>query len=143
MFYLKEIGREYNQKMLAILKESPIESGGLTICFDREPDIFLIPELQSDQLRCVGFFKGDELLGFAMMAYKKVFVKRHPCSVMYFGNAYVKPEGRKQRFIFKAGEYFMQQAENNSGLGYAVVMRGNKPAESYINKRDRQFPLKK
>lgn len=141
MFSLKEIGREYNQKMLTILKESPIESGGLTICFDREPDIFLIPELTSERLRWVGFFKGDELLGFAMMAHKKVYVNKRPRSVMYFGNAYVKREGRKQRFVFRAGEYFMQQAENNDGFGYAVVMRGNKPAESYINKKDRRFPF--
>lgn len=140
LFYLKEIGKEYNGEMLAILKESPVESGGLTICFDREPDIFLIPELKSDYTKCVGFFREKELLGFAMLSYQNAYVNRKPKTVMYFCNVYVKKEGRHQRFIFKAGEYLLEKIYNNASLGYAIVMKGNKPAEGYINRRDSQFP---
>jgi len=140
LYSLKEIGKEYNDEMLAILKGSPIESGGLTICFDREPDIFLAPALKSDYTKCVGFFKEKELLGFAMLTYQNAYVNRKPQTVMYFCNAYVKKEGRHKRFVFKAGEYLRKKTYNNANLGYTIVMKGNKPAESYINRRDKQFP---
>jgi hypothetical protein len=140
LFCLKEIGKEYNDEMLAILKESPVESEGLTICFDREPDIFLIPALKSDYTKCVGFFRGRELLGFAMFSYQNAYVNRKPQTVMYFCNVYVKKEGRHQRFVFKAAEYLLEKTYNNANLGYTIVMKGNKPAESYISRRDSQFP---
>jgi len=53
---------------------------------------------------------------------------------------YVKKEGRHKRFVFKAGEYLLEKTYNNANLGYAIVMKGNKPAESYINRLDDQFP---
>lgn len=140
LYCLKEIGREYNDEMLAILKESPIESGGLTICFDKEPDIFLIPELKSDYFKCVGFFKENELLGFAMVLYLEVYVNNKPQTVMYFCNMYVKKRGRHKKFGFKAGEYLFKETYGETNLGYSIVMKGNKPAESYINKRDKRFP---
>jgi len=138
-FYLKEIGREYNDKMLAILKESPVESEGLTICFDREPDIFLIPELKSDYTQCVGFFKESELLGFAMISYQNVYVNKKPRTVMYFCNVYLKKMGRHHRFILRALKYFLKRTYQHANIGYAIVMKGNKPAESYINRNESQF----
>ena len=55
-YYIKEIGRSYNAEMLGILNENPIESSGLTICFDRKPNIFKKIEIKYDQGKYIGFF---------------------------------------------------------------------------------------
>jgi hypothetical protein len=140
LYNVKEIGKEYNEEMLRILKESPIESGGLQICFDREPDIFFIPELDCDFLKCAGFFRKNELLGFAMLVYKKMYVNGEPQTVMNFCNMYVKKAGRYKGYYFRSSEFFFKRTYQNSKLGYTINMVGNTAAESHINRRNPRYP---
>ncbi len=37
---IKKIDESHNAEMLQILKRSPINAGGLSIYFDKEPDVF-------------------------------------------------------------------------------------------------------
>ncbi len=131
---------EYNADMLEILWESPIDSKGLSICFDRRPNIFMIPELTSEHVECAGFFKGTELLGFAMLAYQNVYVNGLPRTVMYYGNVHVKKEGRRKGFFYKTSDIFLRETYKNSTMGYAVVMKKNEAAERFIGKRKSEYP---
>lgn len=136
---IKEIGDSWNKQMLSILEESPVVSGGLKIHFDKQPDIFLIPKLRSEYYKCVGFFIDDLLVGFAMMVYYEGYVNSKPQMVMYFCNMYIKKEGRKKNFYFKASDQLYKSTYKNASLGYTLVMKGNKAAESYIGRRDPHF----
>jgi len=139
-FYLKEIDREWNGDMLRILEESPVEIKGLTICFNREPDIFAVPRLYSEHVKCVGFFKGDELVGFAMLMFQNRYVNGEPRIVMYCGNVHVKEAGRHEGFVYRASDHLFEETYQQSDLGYAVVMKGNKAAERFIGRRKPEYP---
>lgn len=139
-YVLKKIGREQNIHMLEILRESPIESKALRICFDRRPDVFRASELTSEHVECAGFFHGTELLGFAMLTYQNVYVNGLPRTVMYYGNVHVKKEGRRKGFLYKTSDFFLRDSYKNSNLGFAVVMKKNELAERFIGKRKPEYP---
>ncbi len=40
------IDERYNKEMLSILKASPINANGLSLYFDKSPDIFEIPQYE-------------------------------------------------------------------------------------------------
>jgi len=126
--------------MLEILRESPIDSKELSVCFDRKPDIFMIPELTSEHVECAGFFKATELLGFAMLTYQNVYVNGLPRTVMYYGNVHVKKEGRRKGFFYKTSDIFLRDTYKDSNMGYAVVMKKNEAAERFIGKRKSEYP---
>lgn len=139
-YVLRKIGREQNINMLEILRESPVDSKRLRICFDRQPDIFLTPELTSEHVECAGFFRETELLGFAMLSYQNVYVNGLPRTVMYYCNIHAKKEGRQKGFFYKTSDFFFRDTYNNSNLGYAIVMKKNKAAERFIGKRKCKYP---
>ncbi len=142
-FSLREIGRERNEDMRRILAASPVEAGGLTVSFTRDPDVFAIPELFSGRVKCVGFFKGEKLVGFAMLMRQARYVDGTPREVMYFGSVHVAAEGRHRGFLFRASDFLFGGPEAWPDLGFAVVMRGNRSAEKFIGRREpgyREFP---
>jgi hypothetical protein len=139
-FYLEDIGRERNRDMLRILEGSPVETPSLTVSFERKPDIFALTEIFSERLRCVGFLKGKELFGFAMLSYQKRYVNGEPRLVMYFGNVHVKPEGRGRHFVYRVSEYLSRGLDARSDIGYAVVMAGNRAAERFVGSRKQEYP---
>ena len=126
--------------MLEVLREAPIDARGLRICFDRDPDIFLAPELTSEHVEWAGFFHGTELLGFAMLSYRNVYVNGLSRTVMYYGNAHVKKAGRRKGFLYKTSDFFLRDTYNKANLGYAVVMKKNEAAERFIGKRKWEYP---
>ena len=139
-FFLEEISRERNGEMLRIMEDSPIETSGLTIGFDRAPDIFAIPELFSERVACVGFLKEGKLFGFAMMSYQERYVDGEPRLVMYYGNAHVKIEGRGHGFIYRVSDRLFRGRDERSEIGYAIVMTGNRAAEKFIGQRKPGYP---
>jgi hypothetical protein len=139
-YVLRKIGREHNADMLKILRETPIDSKELKICFDRRPDIFMIPELTSEHVECAGFFKGTELLGFAILSYQNLYVNGLPRTVMYYGNVHVKKKGRRKGFFYKTSDIFLRDTYKDSNIGYAVVMKKNEAAERFIGKHKDEYP---
>lgn len=139
LYTVREIGKEWNNEMLEILKQSPIESKGLTICFDKSPDIFMIPELKSQYYKCAGFFKNDELTGFGMLLFYQAYVNGEPKTIAHFCNVYVKKESRNRGFYFRASDFFFKNLYKDTNLGYTIIMKGNKAAESHINRRNPKF----
>jgi len=140
VFHLEEISRERNGEMLEILTESPIETPGLTVGFDRAPDIFALPELFSERVTCAGVLKGDELFGFAMLSYQKRYVNGEPRLVMYFGNAHVRKDDRGHGFTYRIADRLFKGRDRRSDIGYAIVMTGNKPAERFIGQHKAGYP---
>ena len=133
-YHLKKISREWNWEMLRILGETPIETPGLSVVFDRQPDIFAIPRLFSDRVECVGFFRGASLAGFAMLMFQSRCVNGEPRTVAYFGNAHVKKEARGRGFANRAAGYLAREMSGVCDLGYAVVMTGNRAAGRFIGR---------
>ena len=133
-YHLKKISRMWNWEMLRIVGETPVETPGLSIVFDRQPDIFAIPRLFSDRLECVGFFRGQSLAGFAMLLFQSRFVNGEPRTVAYFGNAHVKKEARGRGFTNRAAGYLSREMRGVCDLGYAVVMAGNRAAGRFIGR---------
>lgn len=134
-FVLTEISRERNRDMLKILEESPIETPWLTVRFDHAPDIFVLPELFSERVVWAGALKGEELAGYAMMAYQRRYVDGEPRLVTYFGNAHVRREDRGQGLTSRMGERLFRGRDERADIGYAIVMTGNRPAERFIGRR--------
>lgn len=138
--YLEEIGGEKNQEMLQILEDSPIETRALALSFERRPDVLALPGLFSERVNCVGLLRDGELLGFAMLMYRNLYVNGQPRLVMYFGNAHVRREARGQGFIYRVADFLFRIKDDRSDLGYAVVMSGNRAAERFIGRRRADYP---
>lgn len=139
-FHLKKISRDWNWEMLRVLEESPIEAPGLSVVFDRRPDLFAIPSLFSERTECVGFFRESDLVGFAMLMYQRRLVNGEPRAVAYFGNMHVKREARRRGFAYRAGNLLCGEMRRRAELGYAVIMMGNEAAERFIGRRRPDYP---
>jgi GNAT superfamily N-acetyltransferase len=135
------IGPEHNEEMLEILRDSPMESDGLTLCLDRSPDIFAVPRLFFDTFNAYGFFMDDRLAGFAMICRKKLYVNGIPREIGYLANLYVRPEARKKGWLYKASEPLFKQVMEEIGFGYATTVKGNRNTEPMVGRRIRKFPF--
>jgi hypothetical protein len=133
-YHLRRISREWNWEMLRILGETPVETRGLSVVFDRQPDIFAIPRLFSERVQCVGFFRGASLVGFAMLMFQSRYVGGEPQTVAYFGNVHVKKEARGRGFSRLAADFLSREMRGVCDLGYAVVMTGNRAAGRFIGR---------
>jgi hypothetical protein len=69
------IDEKYNSEMLSILKASPINANGLSLYFDKSPDIFEIPRRKYTSGEHVGFFIDEKLKGFGSLGYYDALVK--------------------------------------------------------------------
>ncbi len=138
---VKQIGREYNEEMLNILRNSPMVSDGISLCLDRSPDMFLVPELFFDEFKAFGFFKEEKLAGFGMICEKEVYVNGVPKLVGYFANLYVKKEARKLGWLYKASKPLFGEIMQKTNLGFATTVQGNRATESMIGRRISKFPM--
>lgn len=140
-FSARLLTQEDNRQMLEILQLSPIESGGLSICFDREPDIFIMAKLKYEPAKYIGIFQGEHLLGFGLIGYHTGMVSGVPQQVFHFSNVFMRREFRGKGLFFKARNLFFQDTYQNACLGYAVIMKGNKNAERYVGWHSEKYPF--
>lgn len=136
---VREIDENYNERMLSVVENAPIEASGLKILFDRRPNIFTLPQLRSTKLRCAGFFIRDHFCGFAMMLCKEALVKGHISTILYFGNLVLDQAARGKINFYRIFDFFMQDIPDDM-LGYMIIMQGNKAAERLINRRHPRYP---
>lgn len=135
------IGPEYNQQMLDILLDSPMESDGLSLCLDRTPDIFAIPVLFFKDFKAFGFFIDDRLVGFAMICRKILYVNGIPLEIGYLANMYVRPDSRKRGWLYKASEPLFREVLEEVGFGFATTVKGNRNTETMVGRRIPKFPF--
>ncbi len=141
MLSVRQIGEEYNEEMLRILLDSPMESDGLSVCLDRTPDIFAVAKLFFDSYKCFGFFMDERLAGFSMVCRKWLYVNGLPREIGYLANMYVRPEARKRGWLYKASESLFRETLKHVDLGYATTMKGNRNAEPMIGRRIQKYPF--
>jgi hypothetical protein len=139
-FRILPLDHRHNQAMLKILHESPIEAGGLAICFDRQPDIFAMAELKYSPLIWGGFFEGEELAGFALVGHHEAYVNGRITPVMHFANCYIRPQSRGRGYLRAALPFFLSERHADASIGYAVVMKGNRAAESKLGDKLAEAP---
>ena len=60
-YHIKPIDPSHGQTMLEILRGSPIITDRMTICFDRQPDIFSLTRCKYDDYYYQGLFDGETL----------------------------------------------------------------------------------
>ena len=137
----RPLDRRDNAAMLDILRQSPIESGGFSICFDRQPDIFAMSDLKYNPAAWTGFFERneqaerDELAGFGLVGYHTAYVNAAVTPVMHITDCYIRPQSRGRGHLKAALEYFFDSSADASPLGYAIVMKGNRAAEAQLGDR--------
>ena len=134
------LDKSFNTEMLRILRSSPITTNKITLCFDRQPDIFLLAEIKYEHFSYLGFFINDKLSGFVLNGYHKALVNGNPETVFHFTDYYIEPEARGKSFNFMISEYLFKETYQNAKLGYAIIMEGNKEALSLIGRRHPKYP---
>lgn len=134
-FSISPIDESYNRQMLAILESSPINAGGLTLFFDKSPDLFAITHMKYEDSKHVGFFKGNELKGFASFGLSEAYINGKVENVFTLYNFYLLKEARGNRLPQKALKTFISNERNNAIFGTMVVMKGNRQAESFIGRK--------
>jgi hypothetical protein len=137
---IRPLDRRNNPAMLEILRQSPIETGGLSICFDRQPDIFAMADLKYAPAIWRGFFEGDTLAGFGMVGYHSAYVNGSVTPVMHITDCYIRPGSRGRGYLKSALGYFSDEGAGRAQIGYAVVMKGNRAAEAQIGDRFAETP---
>lgn len=139
-FQVLPLDRRHNRAMLDILRESPIDAGGLSICFDRQPDIFVMAELKYVPPVWAGFFEGDELAGFALLGNHEAYVNGRVTHVMHLTDCYIRPQSRGRGYLRAALPFFFGEDRCHSSIGYAVVMKGNRAAEAQLGDKLAEKP---
>jgi hypothetical protein len=127
--------------MLDILRSSPITTDGLTICFDRQPDIFAMPAIKYEHCHYLGYFKEDMLMGFALNGYYTALVNKTPETVFHFTDLYVAAGSRGLGFVFKGSGHFARELYHGATLGYGIIMENNHAALSHVGRRHPRYPL--
>ena len=60
--------------------------------------------------------------------------------VFHVRDFYVSHDARGKGFAFKVAEKYYEETCNQPGIGYAIIMAGNKPSLHYIGHRNAAFP---
>jgi hypothetical protein len=136
-FEVRPLDRHHNAEMLAILESSPIESDGLALVFDRRPDIFTAAELKYDPAVYAGLFDDGRLKGFALLGIHQALVEGRAQPVMHLTDLYLAPDVRHSGHCARFLPFYFGERGCGADFGYAVIMRGNRPAEALI---DRRYP---
>jgi len=139
-FSARLLTQEDNEKMLDLLKLSPIEAGDLSICFDRQPDIFIMANLKYKPAKYIGLFIGDRLIGFGLVGYHMGMFNDGVQQVYHLSNIFVQKEYRGKGFLLRAHQMFFDEVYEKSIPGYAVIMNGNSKAERYIGWKSEKYP---
>lgn len=129
-YELRVLNKSWNDRLLALTKESPVQAGELSILFDRSPDIFAISNLTSYKTRCLGLFRNEQLLGFVMVSYQKRYIAGEVVDVLYLGNMHVVEKGLGKEMIRHLSKRFHQIIPQNTAVKflYAYVMENNTAA---------------
>ena len=139
-YSIKPLDRSHNTDMLNILRSSPNNAESLTVCFDRQPDFFRLPEIRYNPYYYYGFFQFDQLKGFGGVGYHTAMVNGRHRTVFHMRDYYVAPEARGKGFGYKVTENFFKETYNQAEVGYAVIMAGNMPSLHYVGRRNTKFP---
>jgi len=139
-YSIKPVDRSHNTDMLNILRSSPNSAESLTVCFDRQPDFFIMPDIRYNRYYYYGFFNLDRLMGFGAIGYHNAMVNGLPSTVFHLRDYYVDQEARGKGFGYKVTENFFKETYMQSEVGYAVIMAGNRPSLSYVGRRNAKFP---
>jgi hypothetical protein len=133
MIEVLPLDRRYNSAMLAILRQSPVKAGGLTLCFDRQPDIFTMADLKYNPAVWNGVFDDGKLMGFGLVGYHQAYVNGTVQQVMHLTDCYFHPQARNRGYLSSALPQFFKNGE--ASLGYAVVMHGNHAPKAILERK--------
>ncbi len=139
-YHLREIDERWNEQILSIIDQSPVEANGLCLLFDRRPDLFFVLRQRSRSMKCIGFFRDDELLGFAVMLEREVMVDGKSCHVRYFGFLVLHPAARGKNFLYRLSDDLFSEHSGRKKYGYSLIMQGNRAALSILNRFHPAYP---
>src|SRR5262245_5766840 len=105
-YSINPVDESHNERMLEILSSSRITANGLSVCFDKSPDMFAIPKMKYGHSQHLGLFEDEILKGFGSIGYHDALVDNRPETVFHFFNFYVLPEARGNRFIYQVADIF-------------------------------------
>lgn len=133
---MKPVGAAHQDALLSILLQAPVEAGGMSVCFDKSPDLFQLPRWKYRHNQHVGFFDRHELKGFGSVGYFQGLVEGKPENLFSLYHFYLLPEARGKQLPLQAMEYFFASARQRANYGISVTMQGNRAVESYIGKQE-------
>jgi len=141
VYEIKQLDRTYNQDMLRILRDSPIESRDISLRIDRQPDIFIMSDLKYSPSLYLGIFLKKELVGFIMTGFHDAYVNGHKEKVGHISNFYLSKKVRSTGIYYKlSDQLYNNDLMAKTSLLYSIIMEGNKNAEIHINRRHERFP---
>jgi hypothetical protein len=138
---IRFLERLHNDEMLTILRSAPITTDNITICFDRQPDIFLLPDIKYEKYDYLGYFADNKLSGFLLNGYYKALVNGQVETVFHSTDYYISPDARGRGFSYKISDYLFRETYQNARLGYLIIMDGNKKALGLIGRRHPKYPF--
>jgi hypothetical protein len=136
MTEIRPLDRSHNRTMLDILRLCPVRFGGVTLCFDRQPDIFVMADLKYGPPVWNGVFENGQLMGFALTGYHQAHVNGEPRQVLHFTDTYFHPSARGRGYLITHVPQFFD--EGRASLGYAVRLNGSRAPANGARK---QIPL--
>lgn len=133
-YRLRVLDEGWNRRLLDLARVSPVKTNQISIHFDRSPDIFTIPKLTSFNYRCLGLFKQNDLLGYAMATYQKRFIEGKTADVLYLGNMHVVERGLGKIFLEKLSRRYRLIVANGTDVEYlyAYIIGKNIPAMKLV-----------
>ncbi len=134
-YHIKPIDSSHGTNMLEILRGSPIVTDRMTICFDRQPDIFALTRCKYDDYYYQGLFDGETLKGFGMVGYHTALVNGDPTGVFCARDLYILPEARGRGFVAQSTESHFREHQHLAPLGYGLIMQGNRASMRFVGKR--------
>lgn len=140
MIEIVEIGPSYNEDILKIIRDSPIETEGLTLCFDRSPDFFKLSHVGYDYCRYAGLIKDNKLQGIAGTCYFEGLINQEYTTIIYYTSLYLRNAARNHGFFYQSSEVLGTQLYNDCKYGMSIIMKGNKLATKLISRRVDKYP---
>ena len=125
----------HNRRMLEILAASPICANGLTVCFDKSPDMFAIARMKYPEGAHLGMYDGGALNGFGSLGIFDALVDGKPEKVFSFYHFYLLPASRGKGLPQMVLQHFFEKVCGRANYGISLTMKGNRAVESYIGRR--------
>ena len=133
-YRLRVLDEGWNRRLLELARISPVTTDQIKIHFDRSPDIFTIPRLTSFKYRCLGLFKQDNLVGYAIASYQRRYIDGEAADVLYLGNMHVIERGLGKVFLEKLSQRYRRVVPESTEVEYlyAYVIGKNIPAMKLV-----------
>jgi hypothetical protein len=125
--------------MLEILAASPIQANGLTVCFDKSPDIFAIARMKYPEGVHIGMYDAGQLNGFGSLGFYDALVGGQSQKVFTFYHFYLLAVSRGKGLPQMALQPFFERAKDRANFGLSLTMKGNRAVESYIGRRPAEW----